>query len=56
MMNELELSISNLKKSDLKDDSGSVLSDLRDHVIDVYQKVGVGLLKRQLAYDEVLLK
>lgn len=34
-MSELDLSITKLML-DLKDDSGSILSDLRDHVIDVY--------------------
>jgi hypothetical protein len=39
-MSDLELSISKLV-IDLKEDSG-----LRDHLIEIYQKVGFGLLKR----------
>lgn len=55
MMSELELAITKLML-DFKDDSGSILADLRDHIIEVYQKVGFGLLKRQLVYDEMLTK
>lgn len=54
-MGELELAITKLML-ELKDDSGSILCELRDHLIDVYQKIGVGLLKRQLVYDEKLSK
>jgi hypothetical protein len=46
MMNELELNITKLME--LKEDSGSVLMELRDHLIEVYSRVGVGLLKRHL--------
>jgi hypothetical protein len=53
MMSDLELSISKLM-IDLKDDSGSILIDLRDHMLEVYQKVGVSLLKRHFVYDEML--
>jgi hypothetical protein len=46
MMSDLELSISKLV-IDLKDDSGSgLLGSMRDHLIEVYQKIGFGLLKR----------
>jgi len=45
MISELELSITRLLM-DLKDDSGSVLGDLRDHLIELFQRVGVSLLKR----------
>ena len=54
MMSELELQISRLME--IKDESGSVNGDLRDHLIELYQKVGVGLLKRQIVYDEQLTK
>ena len=43
-MSELELAITKL--IEVKDDSGSLLSELRDHMIEIYQKVGLGLLKR----------
>ena len=36
--------------------STSDLSMLRDHLIEVYQRVGVGLLKRQQTYDDKLQK
>ena len=46
MMSDLELSISKLI-IDLKDESGSgLLGSMRDHLIEVYQKIGFGLLKR----------
>jgi hypothetical protein len=46
MMSDLELSISKLV-IDLKDDSVSgLLGAMRDHLIEVYQKIGLGLLKR----------
>jgi hypothetical protein len=46
MMSDLELSISKLV-IDLKDESGSgLLGSMRDHLIEVYQKIGFGLLKR----------
>ena len=54
-MSELELAISKLL-IDLKDDQSSMLGSLRDHLIEVYQKIGYGLLKRQLYYDELLLR
>ena len=55
-MSELELSISKLV-IDLKDDSNSgLLGSIRDHLIEVYQKIGFGLLKRQLYYDELISK
>jgi len=44
-MSDLELAISKLL-IELKDDQSSMLSGLRDHLIEVYQKVGYGLLKR----------
>ena len=50
LMSDLELSISKLV-IDLKEDSG-----LRDHLIEIYQKVGFGLLKRQFQYDELLAR
>ena len=57
MMSELEHSITRgLMSADLKDESGSVLGDMRDHLIEVYQRIGLGLLKRQLVYDEQLSK
>ena len=49
-MSDLELSISKLV-IDLKEDSS-----LRDHLIEIYQKVGFGLLKRQFQYDELLAR
>jgi hypothetical protein len=55
MMNELELAIAKLLE--LKDGmGGSVLMQLRDHLIEVYSRVGVHLLKRHLTYDEQILK
>lgn len=54
MMNELELSITKLME--LKEESGSILIELRDHLIEIYQKIGIGLLKRHVSYDEQLLK
>jgi len=45
-MNNLELSISKLV-IDLKDESGTcLLGSMRDHLIEIYQKIGFGLLKR----------
>jgi hypothetical protein len=49
-MSELELQI--MKLLEIKDDSGSVASDLRDHLTELYQKMGVGLLQKLLAFDE----
>ena len=55
-MSELELSISKLV-IDLKDESANgLLGSMRDHLIEVYQKVGYSLLKRQLYYDEIISK
>lgn len=55
-MSDLELSISKLV-IDLKDESGTgLLGSMRDHLIEVYQKIGFGLLKRQLYYDELIQK
>ena len=31
---------------ELKDESGGVMTELRDHMIDLYSKIGLGLLKR----------
>lgn len=46
-MSELELAITKGLMLEMKDESGSsILVDLRDHLIEVYQKLGVGLLKR----------
>jgi hypothetical protein len=50
MMNELELAIAKLME--LKDESGSVVMELRDHLIEIYNRIGVSLLKRHLMYDE----
>jgi len=49
-MNELELSITKLME--LKEDSGSVLMEMRDHLIELYSRIGVGLLKRHIFYEE----
>lgn len=54
MMSELELNIAKLMEH--KEDSGSMLNELRDHLIELYQKVGIGLLKRHLIFDEMILK
>ena len=55
MMSDLELSVT--KFLDIKDDESHIeLLSLRDHMLEVYQKVGVGLLKRHQTYDEKLLK
>ena len=54
LMSDLEMTITKLM-FDLKDD-GSILAELRDHIVDVYQKVGVGLLKRHIVYEEMLQK
>jgi len=54
LMSELELKIAKLME--LKEESGSMLMEMRDHLIEVYTKVGIGLLKRHLFYDEMLLK
>lgn len=45
-MSDLELSIAKLYEL-RDDDPGSSLNDLRDLLIDVFTKCGVGLLKRQ---------
>lgn len=51
-MNDLEHSITKLME--IKDDtcSSTLLYELRDHLIDLFHRVGVGLLKRQQMYDE----
>lgn len=54
MMNDLELAIAKLME--LKDESGSIVMELRDHLIEVYNRIGVSLLKRHLMYDEQLIK
>jgi hypothetical protein len=53
MMSELELSISKLVV-EMKDDNQGMMGAMRDHLIEVYQKVGYSLLKRQIYYDELL--
>jgi hypothetical protein len=62
MINDLELSIA--KILEIKDDkkivngvnssggASHLLIELRDHLIEVYNKIGVGLLKRHLYYEE----
>ena len=54
MMNELEIQITKLLE--IKDESGSAMGDMRDHLIDIYQRMGVGLLKRHQVYEEQLQK
>ena len=54
MISELELAVT--KMIEFKDENNTYLGELRDHLIEVYQKVGVGLLKRQMAYNEKLAK
>jgi hypothetical protein len=54
MMSELELSIT--KIMELKEESGSILMELRDHLIELYSRVGMGLLKRHIVFEEKLLK
>jgi hypothetical protein len=59
MMSELELNISKLVvEVKEKDGEGTtqMLVALRDHMIEVYQRVGFSLLKRQLYYDELLCR
>lgn len=48
-MNDLELSIAKLLE--IKDDKNGILMELRDHLIEIYTKIGVGLLKRHLQYE-----
>ena len=55
-MSELEISITKLLM-EIKDEgkgtnSGGLLMELRDHLIELYNKIGVGLLKRHMHYDE----
>ena len=54
LISELELAVT--KMIEFKDENNTYRGELRDHLIEVYQKVGVGLLKRQIAYDEKLAK
>ena len=50
LMNELELKIAKLLK--VKDENnGSILMNLRDHLIEVYHKIGISLLKKFSVYD-----
>lgn len=49
-MSDLELTVAKLLE--VKDEKGGVLSELRDHLIEIYTKVGVGLLKRHLNYED----
>lgn len=41
---------------EIKDEKGGIYIELRDHLIDVYLKVGVSLLKKHQMYEELLLK
>lgn len=50
VISDLELSVAKLLE--IKDEKGGVLSELRDHLIEIYNKVGVGLLKRHLYYED----
>ena len=45
-MSDLEISIT--KMMDLKDEKGGVFIELRDHLIEIYSRIGVGLLKRHI--------
>ena len=55
MMSDLELSVT--KFLEIKDDEAHIeLLSLRDHLLEVYQKIGVGLLKRHQTYDDRLVK
>ena len=54
MTHELETEISNLL--DLKDDNGSSVVELRDHLMEVYSKLCIPLLKKQQVYEEALLR
>ena len=55
-ISDLELSITKLL--DIKDDksgnsnSNHMIMELRDHLIEIYNKVGVGLLKKHVHYQE----
>lgn len=56
-MSDLEISITKLL--DIKEDPSTSAADmmsLRDHLIEVYSRVGVSLLKRQQVYDEKLTR
>lgn len=50
LISDLEMQIAKLM--DLKDEKGGILSELRDHMIEIYSKIGVGLLKRHLNYED----
>jgi hypothetical protein len=41
---------------ELKEESGSILMELRDHLIELYSRLGMGLLKRHIVFEEKLLK
>lgn len=53
-MSDLESGIS--KFADLKTDGYDLESELIDHMIDIYTKVGIGLLKKHVVYEELLIK
>ena len=46
IMNDLELSVA--KFLEIKDEKNGILMELRDHLIEIYSKLGVGLMKRHL--------
>eukprot|EP00347_Sterkiella_histriomuscorum_P017052 403350844 len=59
MMSDLELAITKLmdiKEEQSMSGSSTDLIMMRDHLIEIYQRIGVGLLKRQQVYDEKLIK
>ena len=53
-MSNLELGIAKLVE--IKDDKGGALIEIRDHLIDLYNKMGLTLLKRHIVYEDMLLK
>ncbi len=55
MVGELELEVSRMGLA-LKDEKGGVLTDLRDHIVDVYQRMGVQATRKSLAQDEAGLR
>ena len=50
LIHELENDVAKLL--DLKEENCSSVTELRDHLMEVYQKVGCNLLKKHQSYEE----
>lgn len=56
MLSDLEHGITKLMGGNNTSENSQALEELRDHLIDMHSRVGLGLVRRHLVYEEQIAR